>query len=170
MFVKLRYTVFDRTERIVLPGPSASLLRPCTILTDPAAITAVAADEVKRFVRDHRLPYNRHVLVRSAEGDCYVMFCRAYKTVRGSTRLPFARVHHLSNPPVFARHAARVVTTVMATSRVVAMIVEERMLHGQTIWHSFERPGGKRLGSFRSSKITADDVDNLYAEHVLLNY
>jgi hypothetical protein len=170
MFQKLKYTLFDRAERIVFACPTPELLLPCTILTDPDAITAVATDDVRRIVRDHSLPYNRHVLVRSAEGDCYVMYNRSYKVVRGSTRLPFARVHHVSNAPVFARHAARLVATVMARSRVAAMIVEERMLRGETIWHSFQRPGGKREASFRSDKVTADDVDNLYAEHVLLNY
>lgn len=170
MFQKLKYTLLDRTERIVLACPTPALLRSCTILADPEAISAVAPDEVRRYVRDHRLPYNRHVFVRSAEGDCYVMFNRSYKVVRGSTRLPFARVHHVSNARVFARHAARLVLTMMATSHVVGMVVEERMLRGETIWHSFERPGGKYRACFRSSKITAEDVDNLYAEHVLLNY
>jgi hypothetical protein len=169
MFQKLKYTLFDRTERIVFACPTPALLRSCTILTDAEAISAVAGDEVRRFVRDHRLPYNRHVLIRSAEGDCYVMFDRSYKAIRGSTRLPFARVHHVSNARVFARNAARLVVRVMATSQVVGMIVEERMLRGETIWHSIERPG-KRQGSFRSNKLSADDVDNLYAEHVLLNY
>jgi hypothetical protein len=169
MFQKLKYTLFDRSERILFACPTPALARLGTILTDPEAISAVAGDEVRRFVRDHRLPYNRHVLVRSAEGDCYVMFDRSYKTVRGSTRLPFARVHHLSNARVFARHAARLVVKVMATSRVVGMIIEERMLRGETIWHSIGRPGD-RQGSFRSNTITADDVDNLYAEHVLLNF
>jgi hypothetical protein len=177
MFEKLKYTSFDRTERIVFACPTPALARPCTILTDPDAISAVAEAEVRRFVRDHHLPYNRHVLVRSAEGDCYVMFDRSYKAVgrargdeRGeSPRLPFARVHHVSNARVFARHSARLVLKVMATSRVVGMIIEERMLRGETIWHSIKRPG-KRRGSFRSNRITADDVDNLYAEHVLLNF
>jgi hypothetical protein len=169
MFQKLKYKVFDRTERVVFASPTPALARPCTILTDPDAISAVAGDGVRQFVRDHRLPYNRHVLIRSVEGDCYVMFDRSYKAVSGSTRLPFARVHHVSNARVFARHAARLVLKVMATSRVVGMIIEERMLRGETISHSIERPG-KLQGSFRSNKLTADDVDNLYAEHVLLNY
>jgi hypothetical protein len=169
MFEKLKYTLFDRTERVVFPCLSPALARPCSILTDPAAIAEVAGDEVRRFVLDHRLPYNRHVLIRSDEGDCYVMFDRSYKAIRGSTRLPFARVHHISNAPVFARHAARLVLKVMATSRVFGLVIEERMLRGERIWHSVQR-SGKRQGSFRSNKLTADDVDNLYAEHVLLNY
>jgi hypothetical protein len=169
MFQKLKYTLFDREERVIFACPTPAIARPCTILTEPEAISAVAGADVRRLVRDHRLPHNRHVLVRSAEGDCYVMFDRSYKAVRGSIRLPFARVHHMSNARVFARHAARVVVKVIATSHVVGMIVEERMLHGETIWHSIERPE-KLQGSFRSNKLTADDVDNLYAEHVLLNY
>jgi hypothetical protein len=170
MSQKLKFTLFDRTERIVFPVFSPGLLRPCTILTDPEAITPVVGEDVARIIRDHRLPYNRHALVRSRAGDCYVMFDRSYKTVRGSTRLPFARVHHVSNAAVFTKHVARLLLEIVAVSRVVGMIVEERVLRGHTIWHSFQRPGGRREGAFRSDKVTAEHVDNLYSEHILLNY
>jgi hypothetical protein len=59
----------------------------------------------------------------------------------------------------------------IATSlRVVAMIVDERMLRGGLPWHSFARPGGKRTAAFRSKILTEKDVDGLYSEAVLLNY
>ena len=38
MIQKLKFTVFDRTERIIVPAPAPGALRPCTILTDPDAI------------------------------------------------------------------------------------------------------------------------------------
>jgi len=52
----------------------------------------------------------------------------------------------------------------------VGTIVDERTLRGHKIWHSFPRPGGARTAAFKSSKLTALDIDNLYSEMVLLNY
>jgi hypothetical protein len=52
----------------------------------------------------------------------------------------------------------------------VAMIVDDRTLRGVVPWHSFVRPDGKRNAAFRSSKLTANDIDGLYTEAVLLNY
>ncbi len=50
------------------------------------------------------------------------------------------------------------------------MIVDDRMLHGTVPWHSFMRPGGERTAAFRSERLTAEDIDGLYTEAVLLNY
>ena len=65
---------------------------------------------------------------------------------------------------------AKLVVRVAAALKVVAMIVDDRMLHGEVPWHSFMRPGGQRKAAFRSDKLAAEDIDGLYTEAVLLNY
>ena len=59
---------------------------------------------------------------------------------------------------------------VAASLKVVAMIVDDRMLRGAAPWHSFMRPGGERTAAFRSDVLSAADIDGLYTEAVLLNY
>lgn len=167
---KLKFTLLDKAERIIVPAPVPRGPSPCRVFVDPYDIARMVDGDQAKIVRDHYLPYNRHVLLRSPDGDCYVMYNRSYKTVRKGVRLPFARVHHVSDGAVFARHAARLVSKVVAAAHVVAMIVEQRWLRGGSIWHSFARPGGARHGAFRSSTLTAADIDGLYTEQVFLNY
>jgi len=98
------------------------------------------------------------------------MMNRTLKTIGGSLRLPFARVHHIGAPEVFVRHLEKLVVRVAASLKVVAMILDDRMLQGTVPWHSFMRPGGERKAAFRSKRLTAEDIDGLYTEAVLLNY
>src|SRR5262249_34534925 len=111
-----------------------------------------------------------HILLRTAVADCYVMMNRTLKTIRGHLRLPFARVHHIGAPEVFVRHLEKLVVHVAASLKVVAMIVDDRMLQGTVQWHSCMRPGGERKAVFRSKKLAAEDIDGLYTEATLLNY
>jgi hypothetical protein len=168
---KLGFTLMDKSERIILPvvAPQTFMDR-CEILTEASAVEGALKGERLRFFRDHQLPYNRHVLLRTPAGDCYLMMNRTLKTIHGNSRLPFARVHHISAPDIFVRHLAKLVVRVATSLKVVAIIVDDRMLHGAVPWHSFMRPGGARKAAFRSDKVAAEDIDGLYTEAVLLNY
>jgi hypothetical protein len=161
----------DATERIVLPVVTPRTFTDrCEIITDAETLQNTLSGENLRLFRDHQLSFNHHVLLRTIEGDCYVMMNRTLKTIRGSLRLPFARVHHIETLDVFARHLDKLVVNIAVTLKVVALIVDERMLRGATPWHSFQRPGGERQAAFRSKTLTAEDIDGLYSENVLLNY
>jgi hypothetical protein len=171
LLVKLGFTLMDKSERIIVPVVTPrTFMDRCQILTEARAVESALDGERLRFFRDHQLPYNHHALVRAPEGDCYLMMNRSPKAIVGRLRLPFARVHHISSPEVFGRHTEKLAAHVAASLRVVAMIVEERMLGGHAPWHSFARPGGKLTGAFRSDKLTERDIDGLYTEAVVLNY
>lgn len=168
---KLGFTVIDKSERIIFPVITPrSFTDRCEILTEPRAVEGALKGECLRFFRDHQLPFNYHVLLRTQAGDCYLMMNRSYKTIRGSLRLPFARVHHISAPGIFLRHLEKLVVRVGASLKVVAMIVDGRMLQGTVPWHSFKRPGEERKAAFRSKRLAVEDIDGLYTEAVLLNY
>jgi acetoacetyl-CoA synthetase len=168
---KLGFTLMDKSERIILPVlTTRTFLGRCEILTKPNAVEGALEGERLRFFRDHQLPYNHHVLLRTPMGDCYVMMNRTLKTIRGNLRLPFARVHHIGAPDIFVLYLEKLTVRVVASLKVVAMIVDDRMLHGAVPWHSFMRPGGERKAAFRSEKLAAEDIDGLYTEAVLLNY
>jgi hypothetical protein len=168
---RLGFTLMDATERIVLPVVTARTFTDrCKIITDAETLQSALSGDNLRLFKDHQLPFNHHVLLRAIEGDCYVMMNRTLKTIRGGLRLPFARVHHIGTPDIFARHLDKLVVHIAATLKVVALIVDDRMLRGATPWHSFLRPGGERKAAFRSKTLTAEDIDGLYSENVLLNY
>jgi hypothetical protein len=168
---KLGFTLMDKSERIILPVVTPrSFMDRCEILTRPSAVQNALNGENLRFFQDHQLPFHRHVLLRTAAGDCYVMLNRTLKTVGGSLRVPFARVHYIGVLELFVRHLEKLVARVAASLKVVAMIVDDRMLRGTVPWHSFMRPGGERKAAFRSKTLTAEDIDGLYTEATLLNY
>jgi acetoacetyl-CoA synthetase len=168
---KLGFTLMDKSERIILPVVTPrTFMDNCEILTKSDAVQVALKGENLRFFRDHQLPFNHHVLLRMAGADCYLMMNRTLKTIRGDLRLPFARVHHISAPEIFVRYLEKLVVRVAASLKVVAMIVDDRMLRGTVPWHSFMRPGGKRNAAFRSKRLGAEDIDGLYTEATILNY
>jgi hypothetical protein len=168
---KLGFTLMDKSQRIILPVVTPrTFMDSCEILTKPGGVQAALKGENLRFFLDHQLSFNHHILLRTAVADCYVMMNRTLKTIRGHLRLPFARVHHIGAPEVFVRHLEKLVVRVAASLKVVAMIVDDRMLQGTVPWHSFMRPGGERKAAFRSKKLAAEDIDGLYTEATLLNY
>jgi hypothetical protein len=168
---KLGFTLMDKSERIILPVVTArTFTDDCRVLIEPRAINGALTGENLRFFQDHQLPFNRHVLLRTSAGDCYLMMNRTLKTIGGNFRLPFARVHHIGAPGIFVRHLEKLVVRVATSIKVVAIIVDDRMLHGTVPWHSFMRPGGERKATFRSDWLMADDIDGLYTEATILNY
>jgi acetoacetyl-CoA synthetase len=168
---KLGFSLMDKSERIILPVVTArTFMDNCKVITQPSSIKSALTGENLRFFRDHHLPFNHHVLLRTPVGDCYVMMNRALKTIGGNLRLPFARVHHIGAPDLFVRHLEKLVVRVAASFKVAAMIVDDRMLHGAVPWHSFMRPGGERKAAFRSKRLVAEDIDGLYTEATILNY
>jgi acetoacetyl-CoA synthetase len=168
---KLGFTLMDKSERIIIPVVTArTFTDDCRILTEPGAIEGALTGENLRFFRDHQLPFNRHVLLRTPVGDCYLIMNRTLKTIGGNFRLPFARVHYIGAPDIFVRHLEKLVARVAASFKIAAMIVDDRMLHGTIPWHSFMRPGGKRKAAFRSNWLVEDDIDGLYTEATILNY
>jgi hypothetical protein len=160
----------DKTERIILPVVTPGMFtRRCQVLTGRDEVWRALDGEALRFFRDHHLPYNHHVLLRAPEGDCYVMLNRSPKAV-GRVRLPFGRIHYVSAPEIFVRYLEAATVRIAVALKVVALMIDDRMLGGARPWHSFLRPGGERKAAFRSTKLTADDIDGLYTEAVLLNY
>src|SRR5262249_59189239 len=77
---KLGFTLMDKSERIILPVVTArTFTDDCEIVTEPNAVEGALKDENLRFFRDHQLPFNRHVLLRTPAGDCYLMMNRTMK-------------------------------------------------------------------------------------------
>jgi acetoacetyl-CoA synthetase len=168
---KLGFTLIDKSERVILPVVTArTFMDCCEILTEARDVEEALEGERLQFFRDHQLSYNKHILLRTHSGDCYIVMNRTLKTICRNLRLPFARVHYISAPDVFVRHLEKLVVRIVAFLRVVAMIVDDRMLHGVVPWHSLMRPGGERKAAFRSETLVAEDIDGLYTEAVLLNY
>ncbi len=170
IFKLLKFEMLDTSERIIVPSPLPRFGAAAEVLTDPREIECRLETEALEIFRHHQLPYNKHLLVLAPEGGCHVVLNRSLKTVAGRLRVPMGRVHHVSSPDVFVRHADRIVIAAVASFRVAGLVVSQRTLGGRRVWHSFARPGGPRTGAFKSDDLGPEDIDGLYSEAVLLNY
>jgi hypothetical protein len=131
----------DKSERIILPVDTIqAFMDRCEILTDAAPSRALS-----RASACGSFGITSCRIITAPR--CVRLMNRSVKTIRGNFRLPFARVHH-----------------------IVAMIVDDWMLHGAVPWYSFMRPGGERKAAFPSEELAAEDIDGLYTEAVLMNY
>jgi hypothetical protein len=166
---KIGFTPMDKSERIIWLSPTGLRRRGAKILTRREEVEAALSGEQLKICRDHALPWNRHAVILAPQGDCYLMMNRSEKTIKGALRLPFARIHHLSNAEIFANYADCLALAMAIDHKVVGMIVEERMFYGRKIWHSAVRPG-VRTAAFKSNKLNGLQIDNLYSEMILLNY
>ena len=170
IFEMLRFELLDTSERIIIPSPLHAIVSKAVILTERSEIERELRGESLTILRHHSLQYNKHVLVRAPEGDCYVLMNRSWKTIARRIRIPMGRIHHISSRDVFLRYADRLALAAVARFGVAALIVNERALGGRRVWNSIRRPGGPRIGAFKSEELHPEDIDGLYSEAVLLNY
>lgn len=166
---KIGFTTIDKSERIIWPSPTGLGRRGVKILTRREDVEPALSGEQLRICRDHALPWSHHAVILATQGECYLMMNRSEKAIKGDMRLPFARIYHLSNAEIFVNYADCLALAMAIDHKVVGMIVEERMFYGRRIWHSIARPG-VRTAAFKSNKLNALQIDNLYSEMILLNY
>jgi len=168
---KLGFKDLPAKQRIVLPVPLPRWgSRHVKVITDAAEVRKRAMPEQLRLIDDHSLPHHRYVWVDSPQGGCLLILNRVYKRVFGKLKLPFVRIHHISDAELCLRSISQAVTSCARQFGVVGAIVEDRYLLGRPVRFSFDRPGSANVAAFRSSNLSANDIDGLYSELALLNY
>jgi hypothetical protein len=168
---KLGFKDLPAKQRIVLPVPPLRWgAQHVNIITNASEIRKRATPEQLRLMDDHSLPHHRYVLVDSPQGGCLLILNRVHKRVFGNLKLPFVRIHHISDAELCLRSISQVVALCARQFGVVGAIVEDRYLLGRPVPFSFDRPGPTNVAAFRSSTLSANDIDGLYSELVLLNY
>lgn len=159
---RLGFQHLDTTTALVpnLPWPSRPG-RGYEVRTEPAAIEQALAGSDLDAYRDHAgTAAARHVVLSNGERHCYVIYRRDRRK-----RLPlFASILHVSDPDLFASLGRRFARHLLLRHGVLATLAELRVVR--------HRPRGSvLLGSarpkmFRSDRLAADRIDNLYSELV----
>ena len=168
---KLGFTTLAGKQRILLPVPKPRLrLSRTKIFTSTREAGARVDRDQARIIEDHSLPHHRHVVVETPDGRCLLVLNRVKKRVRDHLKVPFLRVHHVSNFDVFSKTLPEIVTRCALSFGAVAMLAEERYLRGCSVPVSFPRPKHAGMSAFKSDTLRAEDIDGLYSELVLLNY
>ncbi len=169
--IRLGFETFDTTVHII-PAFYAFLgfpkKRSVSLLYDTNRITECSNRSVGEFIKYHSLPHHRHALIKSSGDYCYVMMNRTMKKV-GPVKLPFLRVHHLSNPKIFVNNLYYFLYRVAIREKVVGLLVSEYLLRNNTIRHALCR--GSSKGLYRLSETWhLENIDALYTEMTQMNY
>jgi hypothetical protein len=155
---RLGLSYLDTTTALVPNLPWPTLAR---ATADPAVIERTLSGTDLEVYLDHRdAAAARHVLLRVGGAACHVVF---RKDRRKGLPL-FASVLHVSDPAVFRRGFRAFSRHLLLRHGIPATLLEERVA-------GFRPAGSRQLANprrkmFRSSRLTADQIDYLYSELV----
>lgn len=160
---KLGFKSFTVDQRVLLPVPHLVDRRfGCDF--DLEVVRSKLSENDLRIFDDHQGINCEHLLLRSDNGDCYVVL---KKTVR--KRLSFAKVHYLSNLDVFHECMERLIARICLRLRVFGVMVDERYIEGRPFRASVRYPHQQKA-YFKSTSIAhANRIDTLYSEAVVLH-
>jgi hypothetical protein len=157
---RLEFQHLDTTTALVpnLPWPLWPDRR-YAITTDPAAIEEILSGSDLDIYRDHAgAAAARHAVLSNGDRWCYVIFRKDRRK-----RLPlFASVLYVSDPELFGQLAGRFARHLLLRHGVLATLAELRVVKRRprrSVLLAKARPK-----MFRSQRLAADRVDNLYSE------
>jgi len=150
--------------RILLPLPSFDVSANTRSTTNPQRIAAQLDAPLRETFKHHRFTPCKALLLSQRKGarQCLVLFTRT----RGR-RYAFARVHYLSDPAFFAENTDLIRLRLGLAARSLLVMIDERMLAGRSLKHC-KIAEMSAPSVFRSSSLSAGQIDNLYSELVLL--
>lgn len=157
----LKFTHLD-TATVLMPNlPWPSWPGRHRVTSERAMIERVLTGRELQIYRDHQhARAANHVVMTIGDEQCYVIFRRDRRK-----NLPlFASVLYVSNPPLFRRMAGIFGRHLLVRHRVLATLMELRIIGGQP-WGSFLLRSC-RPKMFKSDTLQPGQIDNLYSELV----
>lgn len=157
----LKYQSLGRWKLFMPPlAGVGTLAGPRTrIVSGADAVGPRLLPEHRRLLDDHLATPCRHVLAEDEGGYVYLVSVRRVK--RG---LPFSEILYISDRGRFVRHLERIKLHILWQDRTPVLAVDERLVGSRpTLSYPFER-----VAMFRSARVPAGAVDNLYSELALL--
>jgi hypothetical protein len=154
---RLSFSHLDTTSALTLntsPLPSRA-----EVSSEPEIVEAHLAEEDRRVYLDHRdTAAARHAVLVYGARSCYIMF----RHDRRKGMSLFVSILHVSDPELLHRHFGAFSRFALRQHGAVATLSELRVVGRQPPFSRLiPRPRPKM---FRSSALTANDVDYLYSE------
>jgi hypothetical protein len=157
---RLGFQHLDTTTAIApnLPWPSWPSRR-YRVSSDPERVEQALIGSDLETYRDHAGAAGaRHAVLSNGDRQCYVVFRKDRRK-----RLPlFASILHVSDPALFRQLGHRFARHLLLRHGVLATLTELRVVKHRPRW-SVLLPSA-RPKMFRSDRLPADRIDNLYSE------
>jgi hypothetical protein len=134
-----------------------------SLLIDEPEIADYVSHSDQKIYHNH-LPYNcHHILLRIGMDYCYIIANRVSRI-----KIPFLRIHYVSNVDLFIRYIDYIKIRLLFSFKSLALFMDDIIVKGRTIPFSLS-VRHKQARIYRSSSLTAFDIDSLYTELILLN-
>ncbi|MEI9897290.1 MAG: hypothetical protein WDN28_26375 [Chthoniobacter sp.] len=157
----------ETRQRVILPVPSLSRIfsgAGWKVTSRIEQHRAVLTEQEWQIYQDHRPLECRHLLAFKQDRHCYLVSVR----MKGRRRY-FSHLLHVGDPDVFVEALEKIRIALLFQNRTPLIILDERLLHGRPTPAS--RPIALHTPRvFKSSVLTAEQLDNLYSEFVLLPF
>jgi hypothetical protein len=163
MLKKLGFNSLDEKALIIFPNPF-DLLRKKNryeVFFNNAIPSNYLNENDLNIFRDHSGYKCTHVLIKLGNVSCYFIMKKIYK--KG---IPVASIQYINNAEFFAESINYVKYRLMLERKKMLLQVDSRMLKDYRIKNSV-KISLKVQKLYRSQRISAGDVDNLYSELLL---
>ncbi len=155
---RLRFRSLD-TDTVLIPARPLPWPRRTRVIDDPDTIGAGLTGSDKAIFEDHRhAAAARHLLLRRNGRDCYVMFRRD----RRKGVPAFASILHVSDQELFADSITELSRYLMLRHGVLCILGELRVIGRRPSMTVHLRTPRPKM--FRSARVDAEAIDDLYSE------
>lgn len=155
----------EDSYRLIFPLPfSCGFSYDCSLVREQEELRNSLNVRELKIYDDHLICKCIHILIKTKQGNCYIIIKRVIRR-----NLPFADIQYISNLSIFLQYIDCLRIKLVLSSRVCALLIEERFLRGNKIKYSIVRKF-LRAKLFRSSLLNKDKItDNLYTESLILD-
>jgi hypothetical protein len=161
ILTKFGFKSIDATLRILLPVPV--LGDGCKLIFDSKRIAPLLDVHDRRVFDDHRAMKYPFAALRAPDGVSLLCFKKTYRK-----RLPVLEVHYLSKCDVFLKHIRHVMPSLCLQTRALGLMVGDHFLGNASVPFALTIPQ-RQARLFRSSTVTAEEMDTMYSELQVLD-
>jgi hypothetical protein len=157
VYNKLGFADLDTEARVIYRNPLRSG-KAYNVITNTTAMRDLLNDTEQRYLDDHQMLDCTHLLIERDGQYCYCLV----EIKRGKLHL-----HYVSDLAFFRQHLAGFRTKLLATLGQKCLQIDERLLQNQSLMFSRKKTF-TQAKQFKSATLSADQIDGLYSELLVL--
>jgi len=163
---KLGFKDLDAEGRLLLPfgrrlfQPKYS---PTNLSHDLAAIEKKLEGQNLKIFNDHKQYKCFHFLLTGKDRFCYIIYTKLRRK-----RIPYAHLHYISDPDLFALAYRNIRKSILSHAKAYFLLIDSRLVKNKKLPVSICLPY-RAPKQYMSSTLKPEQIDNLYSELVMLN-
>ena len=163
---KLGFKDLDGAGRLLLPFGRRLFQQKFSATNlshDSAAIEKKLEGQNLKIFNDHQKYPCFHFLLAGQDRYCYIIYTKLRRK-----RIPYAHLHYISDPDLFALAYRDIRNSILSHARAYFLLIDSRLVKDRKLPVSICLPY-RAPKQYRSSTLKPEQIDNLYSELVMLN-